>query len=118
MGVSSVIEDILAALDGFRMCNQMDYDAYSRLHDLISSLDDPQWISVKDRLPEKPGLYLCAVGASYIPVRIMEYRPYGMYENERLWVSVGAEVNHYVYDWFVHAWMPLPEPPKEGIPDA
>lgn len=72
------------------------------------------WISVKDRLPDKPGLYLCAVGASYHPVRVMEYRPVGMYENERYWVSVGAEINSYVYDWFVHAWMPLPEPPKEG----
>lgn len=87
------------------------------LQEIITILSDrnaaQQWISVKDRLPDKPGLYLCAVGASYHPVRVMEYRPVGMYENERYWVSVGAEINGYVYDWFVHAWMPLPEPPKE-----
>lgn len=79
----------------------------------LKTLKDREWISVKDRLPDKPGLYLCAVGTSHHPVRVMEYRPVGMYENERYWVSVGAEINHYVYDWFVHAWMPLPEPPKE-----
>lgn len=48
---SSPIEKILAELDGFRMCDQMDYDAYSRLHDLISCLDTQEWIPVSDRLP-------------------------------------------------------------------
>jgi len=89
------------------------YDYITLIKQQPTVTSEPCWISVKDRLPEKPGFYLCAVGASWMPVRIMEYRPYGMYENERLWVSVGAEVNHYVYDWFVHAWMPLPEPTEE-----
>lgn len=34
------IERVLAELDGFRMADEMTYSAYSRLHDLISELDD------------------------------------------------------------------------------
>ena len=34
------IERVLAELDGFRMADEMDYPAYSRLHDCISELDD------------------------------------------------------------------------------
>lgn len=45
------VENVLAALDGFRMSDQMDYAAYSKLHDMISVIDVPEWISVKDRLP-------------------------------------------------------------------
>lgn len=50
--MSREIENVLAALDGFRMSDQMDYAAYSSLYDMISVLDVPEWISVKDRLPE------------------------------------------------------------------
>lgn len=42
------VENVLAVLDGFRMCGQMDYSAYSRLHDLISELD------VAEPMPEQP----------------------------------------------------------------
>ena len=34
------IEEVLALLDGFRMCDEMTYSAYSILHDKISILDD------------------------------------------------------------------------------
>lgn len=34
------IERVLDELDGFRMADEMTYSAYSRLHDLISELDD------------------------------------------------------------------------------
>ena len=34
------IERVLAALDGFRMNDEMTYSAYSTLHDEISLLDD------------------------------------------------------------------------------
>lgn len=57
VGMSHEIENVLAALDDFRMSDQMDYAAYSQLHDLISELDvaEPsarKWISVRDRLPD------------------------------------------------------------------
>lgn len=34
------IEEVLAALDGFRMSDEMTYSAYSTLYDQISLLDD------------------------------------------------------------------------------
>ena len=43
------IEKVLAALDGFRMNDEMTYSAYSTLHDEISLLDD----FLKEQEPEK-----------------------------------------------------------------
>ena len=66
----------------------------------------PQWISVKDRLPEKSGQYLCWFGANKF--------------------LIGSAIETYVDEWkaFVRLeslekypnithWMPLPEPPEE-----
>lgn len=58
------------------------------------------WISVKDRLPEKYGFYLCLTMSDDIK----------LHYQINLW-----GLNH----WFwachdVRYWMPLPEPPKEG----
>ena len=64
------------------------------------------WISVKDRLPEKAGRYLCWFGLNVF--------------------CVGADVATFVPEqkafmsleyarelWNITHWMPLPEPPKE-----
>lgn len=40
VGMNENIERVLAALDGFRMSDEMTYSAYSTLHDKISLLDD------------------------------------------------------------------------------
>lgn len=40
MRMNENIEKVLAALDGFRMSDEMTYSAYSALHDEISSLND------------------------------------------------------------------------------
>ena len=66
------------------------------------------WISVKERLPEKPGRYLCWFGKNTF--------------------AVGASIVPYIPDlhWFVSLesleryenvthWMPLPGEPKEAI---
>ena len=65
-----------------------------------------EWISVKDRLPEKPGRYLCwfgkntfAVGASIVP-----------YIPDLHWFASLESLERYEN---VTHWMPLPEPPKE-----
>ena len=74
-----------------------------------------EWISVKDRLPEAPGMYIvtaCDEGCSY---------------GEGIWYStvvVAAEWAFGNWIWYegcheydlndiVTFWMPLPEPPKE-----
>lgn len=71
-----------------------------------------QWISVKDRLPEKNGQYI-VFGCSdamkkflpdCIPIWICDYS-----ERNGGWYSI--EMNRTI-DYITH-WMPLPEPPKE-----
>lgn len=60
------------------------------------------WISVKDRLPEKEGRYLCVKqigksGAVYVQVMNGD--------------SYGFSLEHIYHDDVTH-WMPLPQPPK------
>lgn len=61
-----------------------------------------EWISVKDRLPErKEDVYLCCIDSLAFPgtqyIRILKFYGDGTWEH-------GGNVTH---------WMPLPEPPKE-----
>lgn len=61
-----------------------------------------QWISVKDRLPEGDGKYLCCtrLGACVI----CKFMIFG---NGTRWSTFGSVANSITH------WMPLPEPPKE-----
>ena len=58
-----------------------------------------EWISVKDRLPEKDGSYIVHSGASG-----KVYTAH-FWERNRRWSGRGINSN-------VTYWMPLPEPPK------
>ena len=76
----------------------------------------PQWISVKDRLPDESGLYI-TFGCTAVPVRWLHnfdkdigkfgawwnYEPDGK-EHPRYRFIEAGNITH---------WMPLPEPPKE-----
>lgn len=104
MGMNREVEKVLDVLDGFRMCGQMDYSAYSSLYDMISVLDMPEWISVKDRPPE-----------FYKEVNVAEH---GVFEP---WLVTSASLHkdgrfyrggNIMID--AKFWQPLPEPPKEG----
>lgn len=60
--------------------------------------NEPHWIPVTERLPEKEGRYLVTnskIGAWHVDVDF--YRPY---------------MGGWMYDQGVTAWMPLPEPYK------
>ena len=65
-----------------------------------------KWVSVKDRLPEKSGQYLCWFGANKVAIgpAIVTY------VDE--WKAFGNLVSLEKYPNITH-WMPLPEPPKE-----
>lgn len=56
-----------------------------------------EWISVEDRLPERPGKYLVYTvkGAT----KLGDYCSYLVDDKPQ-------------FDWYVTHWMPLPEPPK------
>lgn len=61
-----------------------------------------QWISVKDRLPEDDGKYLCCTrSGAIVVVKYHHFRDTGRW---RTYESVAQSITH---------WMPLPEPPKE-----
>lgn len=62
------------------------------------------WISVKDRLPEKEGQYLCWVHINKVHFC---YQIHLWYSGTWRWAN-----NNVLY------WMPLPEPPKEEEQNA
>lgn len=61
------------------------------------------WISVKDRLPERNGIYLAYDGEYISTVEYEKGRP------DSEWTD---DYEGYL-DLLVTHWMPLPEPPKE-----
>lgn len=66
---------------------------------------EANWISVKDQLPEKQGVYLVAFKSPLPKVTIAWWAPreYGWYD---------LEYYNFHTDGVSH-WMPLPEPPEE-----
>ena len=79
------------------------------LDTVIEAAEVTRWIPVSERLPEKEGRYLCTVGSNYRNPREMYYAPqeWAKESDNATWRSTDGS---YVYDWFVEAWMPLPEP--------
>lgn len=77
----------------------------------------PQWISVKDRLPEKDGTYLtCNKNGDYVvwgfdteneSFGYVDYEYDEMYSKLDVWQEV--KVTH---------WMPFPEPPESEVVDG
>lgn len=67
----------------------------------------PQWISVKDRLPEEDVTVLAFVNYSVNDARL-ERIDSAAYRG-KLWL-MGSDIYS---ERFITHWMPLPEPPKE-----
>ena len=66
-----------------------------------------EWISVKERLPEKPGEYLVAYHPCYWDNVQPEFRVgIDSFRGKTAWAKKK-------YQCVTH-WMPLPEPPEEG----
>lgn len=84
---------------------QLDHDAFEyiqqledRIHCLINMM--PEWISVKERLPENGGIYLCCLNSEF---RTICYFDGGQWDDTE---------NAYVTHLVTH-WMPLPNLPNE-----
>lgn len=82
-----------------------------------------EWISVKDRLPEKDGEYLCCLLRKrneqnyYIKIveyshgsEILDFSTIHRYTCEA-WLGYDSDFGYYKIDNVTH-WMPLPNPPK------
>lgn len=71
-----------------------------------------EWISVKDRLPEKTGkqrgFYLVALSNGVVKELAYEFEHYNNMLFDVGWHETAYPVTH---------WMPLPEPPKEADRD-
>ena len=76
---------------------------------LPSAQTEPQWIPVSERLPEERGFYLVKVCAEYRPIRIYAFSPWDMDKERKFWINDSDSHSH-VFNHFVEAWMPLPEP--------
>lgn len=92
------------ALYGFSDCGSIiNPQAADMLEKLAAEKDakEPEWISVKDRLPGTPDTYFCCVNSLAFPGS-QYVKPLKLCGNGKWWND--ADVTH---------WMPLPEPPKE-----
>lgn len=66
-----------------------------------------EWISVKERLPEKGQNVLVFATSKYIGTEKISIDRLEEGERDSIWF--------FTHGWFdVTHWMPLPEPPKEG----
>lgn len=85
----------------------------------IAALERDRWISVEERLPEKPGYYFVFLLAPADEYRKELSYAIGMYfdQDEKLWTDDSASYNALLPPsdarYRVTYWRPLPEPPKE-----
>lgn len=81
-----------------------------------------EWISVKDRLPDKNGKYLCCVesygnyryiAAYSFALNLEKIDKYDFYNQRHCgWYGCDSEYGYYEHEGVTH-WMQLPELPKE-----
>ncbi|MBR5878416.1 MAG: DUF551 domain-containing protein [Akkermansia sp.] len=93
-------------------------DAYDMA---ISAMkEQPRWISVEERLPEKEGQYLVYTKWTYGNfIRLCNWTPkYNGWEEHlngrAIWYNYDSEYGDYESKDITH-WMPLPEPPEVEV---
>lgn len=98
--------DKLARDVAFRGLNEFSFLGKSIMEWVEIILEQPRWISVKDRLPEKEGRYLCWFGKNTVAIGAA----IATYLEE--WKAFGSLASLETYPNVTH-WMPLPEPPED-----
>lgn len=76
----------------------------------IHALKETQWIPISERLPEEEE-YILLSFANYTGLDIGRYEHDG--ENDKFYPGDDEETYEH-YGLIVNAWMPLPEPYREG----
>lgn len=82
--------------------------SYELMKDALELLKEQQWVSVKDRLPERtlrPNRFLVSCRDPRFHTTVVD----SMRFSNGVWYYDGAPIEREVTHW-----MPLPEPPKEG----
>ena len=80
-------------------------EVYNALAELPSAQQEPRWIPVTERLPEKDGMYLVSISPSS---RLEKRVDTDFYSHFGVWQIFGK---------FVTAWCELPDPYKESEVD-
>ena len=93
---------------GCGYCHQGGDEVEEAFHMAIEALSEQRWIPCSERLPIECGFYLCATRDC---ITILEFTTGNPHHNDKpsFVDDVLGRCNSYVT-----AWMPLPEPPKEG----
>ena len=88
---------------------QMNSKGMPNFSTAVEVADRLTWIPCSEGLPKQDGRYLCTVGAAYRNPREMYYAPKDLATetDENTWRDTDE---FYVHNWFVEAWMPIPEP--------
>ncbi len=86
--------------------------ATERALDKVTDADKvmPQWISVKERLPEINQEVLISYGKK--PFLLIAFLYHPQYPKKDVKVFCGTNNTNYSLEYVTH-WMPAPEPPKE-----
>ena len=123
--MNQYIDAVYDLLDTLRSSNNMTYQAYSQLHDLISFLSDslkeqPKWISVKDGLPKKNGKYIVfsespickSMLFANFAKNLQKIDKNAFYEMKCPgWYEYDSDWGYYELNYITH-WMPQPNPPE------
>ena len=85
-------------------------DYLMEIQELEQKLKEREWISVKDRLPEKEGIYIAVIDETQYNPDCLWVRPikYVKYGNQYRWWWFSEKM----YTHHVTHWMPLPEYPE------
>ena len=89
-------------------------------HLIVNGVTVQEWISVKDRLPEKDGSYLVVSNyfGNHQSINVRSFAKagetvseYDLAGEKNIWYRYDSEYGYVSTDYVTH-WMPIPQPPK------
>lgn len=118
-----LVELLKSVLPNFR--NNMAYWGEKPIYEfadclLANGVTVQEWISVKDRLPEKDGSYLVVSNyfGNHQSINVRSFAKagetvseYDLAGEKNVWYRYDSEYGYVSTDYVTH-WMPIPQPPK------
>lgn len=114
--LKKAIETVKAYLD---MDSDVDSEYLNAQRTIIKALESQWWIPVSERLPQENGRYLVtrglnACGAMWNRTYIINYSDLMGLKSEKIWWDGNVGKSDFKRIDDVIAWMPLPQPYREG----